>query len=163
MLLMGELAVCWSYLEKGGSFECGCKAVNTALNGAIEHIIADADAETAKYGGIHDIVERKITTISGGYIFRNAVAVGRRKFRSAFHGHRAALDLKTGEAMEGSQDGAEIPRLVLGDPGEHDAQFRVIQPPIGLAHAEQAASAGGGDFGNFHGLGLKRIGLGFDS
>jgi len=144
--------------------KCGGKAVDAALDRAVENIVSDADAESAEKRRSDFVAEDEIGTVLGGEATGHTLTGGGIQIHRAFDGDLTTLKLKTGKTLKSDEDGAVVAWLRLNEFGNHGAQLGFIQLAIGLAKAEQTTARVCGDFGNLHVFGRewKGRGLAFD-
>src|SRR5690606_12332199 len=137
--------------EKRKSESAG-EAVETALDGAVENVVAHADAEAAEKGGVGLILDGEVVAILRDKPVGDALAAGGIQLGRAFDEHPAAFQLEARQPVQGDQDRAVVARLLFDQLGDHPAELRFIKPAAGLAEPENAAGGGGGDLGDLHGL-----------
>lgn len=128
----------------------GGEAVESALDRAVEHIVANADAQAAEEGGIDEILGDEVRAVLFGEAGDDALAGGFIELHCTFDRHLAAFEVEAGQALEGGKNAGVITWFGFHQTGNHRAQFCIIQAAVGLAEPEQAACGGGGDFGDFH-------------
>ncbi len=124
---------------------------------AVEHIVADADAQAADELGVDGVGNGEVWAVGFGETIDHALARGIIERDGAFNSDATAIGFKAREALECDQHRAVVAWFRLDESRDHGAQFRFVESSGGLAEPEQAACGGGGDFGNFHKKRRKRV------
>jgi hypothetical protein len=126
------------------------EAVDATLNGAVQDVIADLDAETAEELGVDFVFDDEFIAVVFGEACDHFLTLRWGECGCAFDDYRAAGFFKTHEALNGREDCAEITRLGGDKFGNQITQLVIIKLAVHLAQAEEAASGSSGDFGDFH-------------
>ena len=131
----------------------------SAFDGAIQHVIADLDAQSAEKLGGNFVFKSEITAI----LLDNAVGGASAFFEvercGAFDDRMFALRLEAHQALQGDQNALIVARFLRNQFLDRAAQMALVERTAGGAHPENAMGVGPGDFGDFHAEVKKRISI----
>lgn len=136
-------------LEKGGLERFG-EAVDAALDGAVQDVVADFNAKPAEELGIDFIFDGEFVAVVFGEAGLDFLALCGIERGGAFHDNCTARFFEANEALDRGEDGLEIAGLGGDEFGNQIPQLVVVKLAVHLAQTVETASGGGGDFGNFH-------------
>lgn len=126
------------------------KAVEATLNGAVQNVVADFDAEPAKELRVDFVFDGEFAAVVFGEAGLNFLTLCGIKFGGAFNHNGAASLFETCKALDRGKDRLEIAWFCSDEFGNQIPQLVVVKLAVHLAQAVETASGGGGDFGNFH-------------
>lgn len=87
------------------------KAVEATLNGAVQDVVADFDTKPTEELRVDFISDGEFCAVLFGEASHHFIALGGGELSCAFNDHCATSFFKTHEALEGSQDSAEVAGL----------------------------------------------------
>ena len=121
-----------------------------AFDGAIEHVIADLDAQSAEKLGGNFVFKSEIAPI----LCDDAVGGARAFFEveqcGAFDDRMFAFRLQSHKAFQGDQDALVVAWFLRNQLLDRAAQMALVERTAGGAHPENAMGGELGDFGDFH-------------
>ena len=126
------------------------EAVDATLDGAVVDVVADFDTKPTEELWFEFVFDGEFVAVVFGETCDDFLALGIGQRDGAFNDDRAAGLLETREALDRSKDRLEIAWFSGDEFGNQIPQLVVIKLAVHLAQAEETASGGSGDFGNFH-------------
>ena len=137
-----------------GGLKSRFQALEAALDGAVENIVADADSHAADEIGIDLVLNVEVGTVFAAELSQQLGTRGLVEFHRALNNNLAAFQFEAGQALKGCEYGMKIAGLVGGQALDDLAQTLLIQTTGDLTQAEESAGSGGGGFGDLHGRGV---------
>ncbi len=137
-------------MVKKEMLECFGEAVDTALDGAVQNVVADFDTKPAEELRVDFVFDGEFAAVvfsEAGFNFLPLCGI---ECNCTLDGDRTAGFFEAHEALDRSKDRLEITGFRGDEFGNQIPQLVVVKLAVHLAQAVETASGGGGDFGNFH-------------